>query len=70
MVMDLAEVPAGGSSLSFFSSGAAEMAAVIAVAMAVAMAAAMAAVTAAAMTAVAAAAADADLTVRTSLRHR
>lgn len=66
MVMDLAEVPAGGSSLSFFSSGAAEMAAV----MAAAMAAAMAAVMAAAMTAVAAAAADADLTVRTSLRHR
>lgn len=62
MVMDLAEVPAGGSSLSFFSSGAAAMAAVMAVA--------MAAVTAAAMTAVAAAAADADLTVRTSLRHR
>lgn len=60
--MDLAEVPAGGSSLSFFSSGAAAMAAVMAVA--------MAAVTAAAMTAVAAAAADADLTVRTSLRHR
>ena len=60
--MDLAEVPAGGSSLSFFSSGAAVMAAVMAVA--------MAAVTAAAMTAVAAAAADADLTVRTSLRHR
>ena len=62
MVMDLAEVPAGGSSLSFFSSGAAAMAAVMAVA--------MAAETAAAMTAVAAAAADADLTVRTSLRHR
>lgn len=62
MVMDLAEVPAGGSSLSFFSSGAAAMAAV--------MAAVMAAATAAAMTAVAAAAADADLTVRTSLRHR
>lgn len=62
MVMDLAEVPAGGSSLSFFSSGAAAMAAVMAVA--------MAAVTAAAMTAVAAAAADADLTVRTSLWHR
>ena len=66
MVMDLAEVPAGGSSLSFFSSGAAAMAA----AMAAVMAVAMAAVTAAAMTAVAAAAADADLTVRTSLRHR
>lgn len=66
MVMDLAEVPAGGSSLSFFSSGAAEMAAAMAAVTAVAMAAAAAA----AMTAVAAAAADADLTVRTSLRHR
>lgn len=52
MVVDLAEVPAGGSSLSFFSSGAAD--------------AATAAEATAAITAVmtaAAAAADADLTV-------